>query len=83
MNAEQLTTKFYEQTAELALLRILVVALCDQAPDKRRLLEAFERDSEDHSVRAMFSTLPEEFFQSLESTRQIYRMLIDDGSAKT
>lgn len=62
--------------AELSLLRIMVIALHDQIPDKAAFLRTFDTTTEDHSVRTMFSNRPETFFQEFESLRSAYRKLL-------
>lgn len=64
------------QAAELTLLRIMVMALHDQVPDKTAFLRTFDTTTEDHSVRTMFSTHPESFFQDFEALRAAYRKIL-------
>ena len=62
--------------AELALLRIMVMALYDYVPNKQEFLRSFDTMTEDHSVRNMYSALPEAFFQEFESLRSGYRKIL-------
>lgn len=60
------------QAAELALMRMLLMALADQVPDKEMLISDFLQMSEDQEMRALYSTHPESFFASLQETRKTY-----------
>jgi len=65
------------QAADLAIVQLIVMAVCRQVPDKNLLLADFEEMAEDHTIRTLFSGRPETFFQALEESRRTWRGLLD------
>lgn len=57
-----------QATGQTAASNLLLMALISQVTDKAKLLEDFEEMAEDTTVRAMFGSMPEAFFQQLQAS---------------
>lgn len=69
--------------AELAVIRLLLNAALRQLPDQRVLLANFNEMAEDNEVRAMFSDMPESFFQAFRQHRSVWEGLLADAIEQT
>lgn len=66
-------------SGQAAAMNLLVMALIAQTPDKGLLLRDFDEMSNDTTVRAMYSSMPEAFFQSLQQAVSTWREQIDEA----
>lgn len=64
------------QAADLAAARMLMACLVQQAPNLEKLARDFEEQTEDTTVRAMFSSMPEPFFQQLQQSSAAWQEAI-------
>lgn len=62
-----------------AATRLVISALAAQAPDPQRLLRDFAQRLEDTSVRTMFSSMPESFYQSVQLAGESWKQVLMDG----
>lgn len=76
---EELREQHAVASGQAAAMNLLVMALIAQAPDKGSLLRDFDEMSDDTTVRAMYSSMPEAFFQSLQQAVSIWREQIDEA----
>jgi hypothetical protein len=67
--------------ADLALLRILALALFEQSPARNLVLDQFSKDAESHTVDSLKSPMPESFVAAFEDTRTVYLALLADSLA--
>lgn len=77
---EELREQLAIASGQSAAMNLLVMALVAQAPDKGVLLRDFDEMSDETTVRAMYSSMPEAFFQSLQQAVAIWREQIDDAN---
>ena len=78
---DSLTKVVHKQAADLAVKGLLISALLQQAPNKAKLIHDFGEMAEDHAVRAMNSSMPEEFFQEFQNLRSIWVSLLEQVAA--
>jgi hypothetical protein len=62
-----------------AVLEILVWELFSVCPDKRHVLRQFLAGTETAPIRALYSSFPEEFYQSVQQARIAYEATMRDG----
>jgi hypothetical protein len=71
------------QAGELLTMRLLLGALIQQVPDINKLQADFAELSEDSTVRTMYATMPEPFFQGvLEQRRQLADLIAQIAAAR-
>ena len=70
MNETKAAEVINRQRADLVTTQMLVLALARQAPDVSKLIRDFSQMSEMHAVHAMYSGMPESFFQQLQNCRE-------------
>ncbi len=78
---DSLTKVVHRQAADLAVKGLLISALLQQAPNKAKLIHDFGEMAEDHAVRAMYSSMPEEFFQEFQTHRSVWASLLEQIAA--
>jgi len=78
---DSLAKVVHKQAADLAVMRLLIGVLLQQAPNKQKLIHDFGEMAEDHSIRAMYSSMPEEFFQEFENIRSVWFRLLQEVAA--
>lgn len=83
MNYETIAKSLNSQAAELAVIRLLLNATLRQIPDLRLLRYNFNEMAEDNEVRAMFSSMPEVFFDEFRQHRAVWLELLDDVITST
>lgn len=69
MSESKPTEVINRQRADLVTTQMLLLALARQVPDVSKLISDFSQMSEMHAVHAMYSGLPESFFQQLQASR--------------
>lgn len=81
MKPEQVARVLNGHAAQLALLRLLIEAMARQAPDLPLLLRNFSAMAEDNEVRAMYSDMPESFFETFRQHRCAWEQLLSHALA--
>lgn len=77
--ALKLKTAINRQTADTAALRLLLIAMARQIPDKVRLIRDFSEMAEDHEIHTIYSTMPDSFFEQLRTTRATWLQVLQDN----
>ncbi|MET3514326.1 hypothetical protein ABIC63_002098 [Pseudacidovorax sp. 1753] len=56
-----------DASGQAAVMNLLVMALIAQVPDRAKLLKDFAEMAEDTTIRAIYSSKPEAFFQAAQA----------------
>ena len=78
---EQLHRIIHRQAADLSINGLLINALVQQVPNIEKFIYDFSEMAEDHVVRTMNSTMPEEFFQEFQTVKTVWMGMLKDIAA--
>ena len=81
VSPEKLQRIVHRQAADLSIKGLLIAALAQQVPDIDKLILDFSEMAEDHAVRTMNSSMPEEFFQEVQTLRKVWLVMLRDIAA--